>query len=135
MEHKVTTNQPAPKHTPLRSRILWAMCLAIAGAMGLAGSGSGSGSGSGNPATVDPLPDWINTTGNLMCIVIGVLVLLPRTRFVGAVLAALMMLASMAANYWVDGAAYFVKVLPFNMITLALAIAVVWHDQGSRHDH
>ncbi len=129
MEHKVTNNQPAPKHTPRRRGIQWAMCLAIAGAMGLAASGSG------NPATIDPLPDWINTASNLMCIVIGVLVLVPRTRFVGTVLAALMMLASMATNFGVDGAAYFVKVLPFNLITLALALAAAWQDKRARHGH
>jgi hypothetical protein len=123
MKNNVSSNSSAQKR---QSGIQWVICLAIAVAMGLAASGSG------NPATVDPLPDWINTGSNLMCIVIGALVLWPRTRFVGAVAAALMMVVSMATNYWVDGAAYFIKVLPFNLITLALSAIVAWHHRGQR---
>ncbi|MEI8302771.1 MAG: hypothetical protein WCG13_05725 [Burkholderiales bacterium] len=92
-------------------------------------------SGSGNPETLEPLPDWVNIGANLLCVVIGLLVLLPRTRAVASLAAALNMVASMFTNYWVDGPAYFLRVLPFNAITLLLALAVVWHyreDLGMR---
>jgi len=119
-----TPNPGSPPDTPLRRGILWIMCLAIAFAMGLAASGSGS------QATADPLPDWVNTASNLICIVIGGLILVPRMRFVGAVAAALMMVASMVTNYWVDGAAYFFQVLPFNLVTLSLAVIVARYHRG-----
>lgn len=50
-----------------------ALCVLIALAMGLAASGSG------NPATLEPLPDWINIGSNALCVLIGVMVLVPRT--------------------------------------------------------
>jgi hypothetical protein len=99
----------------------WVLCLLIAAAMVLAASGSG------NPATADPLPDWVNTSANLMCLIIAAFVLLPRTRFWGAVAAGVNMLASVATNLHVDGAAYAMQVLPFNLATLALCLAVIWH--------
>jgi hypothetical protein len=87
-------------------------------------------SGSGNPATEQPLPDWVNTGANLLCVFIGVLVLLPRFRAVGAIAAALNMVASMFTNYQVDGYAYFVHVLPFNLVTLALSLVLAWHHRS-----
>ena len=87
-------------------------------------------SGSGNPATEQPLPDWVNTGANLLCVFIGVLVLLPRFRVVGAIAAALNMVASMVTNYQVDGYAYFVHVLPFNLVTLALSLVLAWHHRS-----
>ncbi len=103
------------------------LCVLIALAMGLAASGSG------NPETVEPLPDWINIGSNALCVLIGLMVLVPRTRLWGALAAALMMLVSMATNYAVDGRAYFLQVLPFNVITLAVALIIVrhhWADLG-----
>jgi hypothetical protein len=95
--------------------------LLVAAAMFLAASGSG------NPATVKPLPDWVNTGANVLCMFIGFLVLLPRFRAVAAIAAALNMAASMVANYQVDGYAYFVHVLPFNIVTLSLSLVLAWH--------
>lgn len=99
----------------------WVLCLLIAAAMVLAASGSG------NPATAEPLPDWVNTGANVLCLIIAAFVLLPRTRFWGAVAAGVNMLASVATNVHVDGAAYAMQVLPFNLATLALCVAVIWH--------
>jgi hypothetical protein len=45
----------------------------------------------------------------------------------GAVAAGVNMLASVATNVHVDGAAYAAQVLPFNLATLALCVAVIWH--------
>lgn len=61
--------------------VYWLLCLLIAAAIVLAASGSG------NPATADPLPDWLNTGANLLCLVIAVFVLLARTRVWGAMAA------------------------------------------------
>lgn len=101
--------------------VYWVLCLLIAAAMGLAASGSG------NPATADPLPDWVNTGANLLCLVIAAFVLMPRTRVWGAVAAGVNMVASVATNFRVDGATYAMQVLPFNLATLALCVAVIWH--------
>jgi hypothetical protein len=99
--------------------LTWILCLVVAAAMVLAASGSG------NPATLDPLPDWINTGSNLLCLAIAGAVLLPSTRVWGAGAAAAMMAVSMATNYWVDGPDYFVRVLPFNLVTLAGALMIL----------
>jgi hypothetical protein len=101
--------------------VYWVLCLLIAAAMVVAASGSG------NPATAEPLPDWVNTGANLLCLIIAAFALLPRTRVWGALAAALNMLASVATNVLVDGAAYAMQVLPFNLATLALRVAVIWH--------
>lgn len=84
-------------------------------------------SGSGNPATVDPLPDWINITSNVVCVIIGIFVLNPGTRFIASIFAALNMVASMVTNYKVDGYDYFLQALPFNIVTLVLALVLIYH--------
>ena len=92
--------------------------------MGLAASGSG------NPATAEPLPDWINAGANLLCVAIAVLVLLPRTRAIGAMAAGVNMVISMVTNILVDGVTYALLVLPFNIVTIALSVIVAWHHRG-----
>lgn len=76
------------------------------------------------------MPDWGNTSANLLNLLIAVLVLVPRTRIWGAVAAALMMILSMITNAQVDGFAYFLQVLPFDLGTLAVAVVLAWHHRG-----
>ena len=83
--------------------------------------------GSGNPATVAPLSDAVNIAANVLAVVIGLLVLVPRTRALGGLLAGLNMVASMVTNYTVDGLDYFLQVLAFDLASLALALIVLWH--------
>jgi hypothetical protein len=83
--------------------------------------------GSGNPATAAPLSDAVNLAANVLAVVIGLLVLVPRTRALGGLLAGLNMAASMVTNYTVDGLDYFLQVLAFNLASLALALMVLWH--------
>ena len=104
--------------------VLWVLSGLIAAAMVLAASGSG------NPETAEPLPDWINIGANLICIVIAVLVLLPRFRAMGAIAAGVNMIISMVTNVLVDGQAYALMVLPFNIVTLALSVLVAWHHRA-----
>lgn len=123
---KPTTTMESDSPT---TRVLhWMLCLLIAAAMVLAASGSG------NPDTAEPLPDWINSGSNILCVLIGILVLLPRTRAWGAIAAALMMIVSMTTNFVIDGPGYFVKVLPFNLVVLAISLAVAWHHRGDLHN-
>ena len=86
-----------------------------------------SASGSGNPTTEQPLPDVVNTASNVLCVFIGIFVLIPVTRAMASAAAALNMLASMLTNYLVDGHAFFLQVLPFNLTALGLSLVVLWH--------
>ena len=82
--------------------------------------------GSGNPATVNPLPDWVNVTSNLLCLLIVAMVFSSRLKLWAAGAAAVMMVLSMITNYTIDGPAYFWHVVPFNLGTLACAAALFW---------
>ena len=121
------TPGPDTRWDGARAHILFSLiALIVALAMFAAASGSG------NPATLQPLPDWVNTGSNVLCVIIGVLVVLPRTRARASLAAGINMVVSMITNYVVDGPAYFLKVLPFNVITLILALVLVWR---YRADH
>ena len=107
--------------SPAMRGLFWILALATSATQVLCALGSG------DPDTAQPLADWINTTANLLNILIAVLVFLPATRFWGAVAAAIIMIVSAITNFQVDGYAYFLKVLPFDVLALALAAVVAWH--------
>ena len=119
--------QPTPvmrQDSPALRRIFGVLTLATAATQVLCALGSGS------PDTAHPLADWVNTAANLLNILIALLVLLPATRWWGAVAAAIIMMVSMVTNARVVGLAYFLQVLPFDLLALALAGAVAWHHRG-----
>ncbi len=84
-------------------------------------------SGSGNPTTAEPLPTWVDMSANVVAALIGLLVLLPKTRGVGSIAAILLMLLSMVVNYNVDGYAFFLRALPFNLGTVVIAFILARH--------
>ena len=84
-------------------------------------------SGSGSPATVDPLPDWLNNTANFFNIAIGIGVFIPRMRVLSAVLSVLITVASIATNYLVDGYEYFLQVLAFDLVLIGVSLFVFFH--------
>ena len=110
--------------SPAMRGIFWILALATSATQVLCALGSG------NPDTAQPLADWVNTTANLLNILIALLVLVPATRFWGAVAAAIIMIVSAITNFQVDGYAYFLKVLPFDVLAFALAAVVAWHHRG-----
>ena len=110
--------------SPAMRGLFWILALATSATQVLCALGSG------DPDTAQPLADWINTTANLLNILLAVLVLLPATRFWGAVAAAIIMIVSAITNFQVDGYAYFLKVLPFDVLAFALAAVVAWHHRG-----
>lgn len=110
--------------SPTLRGVFWILTIATAATQVLCALGSG------NPDTAQPLADWINTTANLLNILIAILVLLPATRFWGALAAAIIMTVSTITNFQVDGYAYFLKVLPFDVLAFALAAVVAWHHRG-----
>ena len=86
-----------------------------------------SGSGSGDFVTEDPPPDWLNISGNVFAAIVGVLVLIPRTRALGSILAVANMFLSMYLNYRFDGVDYFAQLIPYNTVTIMLASILVGH--------
>lgn len=84
-------------------------------------------SGAGAPEQVQPSPSWLDVGGNILSIVFGVLVLLPRTRIVGVLYAVFIMFLSMYLNYTFDGVAFFVAAIPYNTVTIALSSILVGH--------
>jgi hypothetical protein len=84
-------------------------------------------SGSGHPGTSEPLPEWLNSTANAINIVIGIIVLVPRTRVLAASLSVVVTLVSMVTNYLVDGFDYFLQVLPFSLVLLGVSLYVYFH--------
>ena len=85
-----------------------------------------SGSGSGNPISAPP-PVWVDVGGNVIAALTGVLVLIPRTRIVGAISAVINMFISMYLNYTIDGIEYFALFSPYNTITIMLASILIGH--------
>ena len=83
--------------------------------------------GSGNQTTAEPLPDFVNTAANVLAVFIGIFILIPRTRAIASIAGSLNMLASMLVNYFVDGYAYFLQVLTFDLTALGLSLVVLWH--------
>ncbi|MEM8924137.1 MAG: hypothetical protein AAGD35_11610 [Actinomycetota bacterium] len=100
-----------------------AITVIVAVAMFIAASGSGSG----EYVTAEPPPDALNIAGNVFAAVIGILVLIPRTRIYGAILAVGNMFVSMYLNYTYDGVDYFVDLIPYNTVTIMLASILIGH--------
>ena len=117
-------NPTMQKDTPALRAFSWILALLTVGAQVLCALGSGS------PDTANPMPDWANTTANMLNLIIAVLVLLPRTRVWGALAAALMMILSMVTNVMVDGFDYFLTVLAFDLAAFAVAAALAWHHRA-----
>lgn len=84
-------------------------------------------SGSGNPATLEPLSDWINNAANVANVVIGVIVFIPRTRVLSAGLSVLITLISMVTNFVVDGYDFFLQALAFDLVLIGVSLCVYFH--------
>lgn len=86
-----------------------------------------SGAGSDEFIIEQPLPDWFNIGANVISIIWAVLVLIPRTRIVGAILVLINMALSMWVNYAVGGLEFFAFAVPYNTTTIALACLLIGH--------
>jgi hypothetical protein len=84
-------------------------------------------SGSGSSAGPDSVSGGVHTAMNIANTLIGILVLIPRTRVLGGVLSAIILTMSMVANYVFYGAAYFLKLLPFDGSIFIFSILVSVH--------
>ncbi|MEO1063048.1 MAG: hypothetical protein AAFZ07_16675 [Actinomycetota bacterium] len=86
-----------------------------------------SGSGSGEYVTAEPPPDALNVAGNVFAAIVGILVLVPKSRGIGALLAVANMFVSMYLNYTYDGVDYFVDLIAYNTVTIMLGSILIGH--------
>lgn len=106
------------------SRISYTIiALLVAVAMFIAASGAGPE----DVVSERTLPDWFNIAANIVSIIWAVLVLIPRTRIVGAILVLINMALSMWVNYVVGGVEFFVFAVPYNTTTIGLACLLIGH--------
>ena len=101
----------------------WVIAVLVALAMFVAASGSGSDMPMGDRTT----PGWLDVLGNVFAVVFGILVLIPRTRILGAIFAVANMFMSMYVNYAVDGVGFFVDAIPYNTVTIMLGSILIGH--------
>lgn len=69
----------------------------------------------------------LDNGGNILAMIIAVLVLIPRTRIIGAMLAVVLMFISMYLNFTIDGIAFFARAIPYNTITIMLSSILIGH--------
>jgi len=84
---------------------------------------SGSGPSSGD----DAVSGWVHRAMNGANITIGLLVLMPKTRALAAVLSAVIAAMSMMANDAFYGSAYFFKRLPFDGSLFLVPLLILIH--------
>ncbi len=83
--------------------------------------------GAGHSGTVAPLPAWLNDTANVANVVIGLMVLIPKTRVLAASLSVFITLISMGTNLFITGHEMFLEVLPFNLVLIGVSLYVHLH--------
>ena len=86
-----------------------------------------SGAGSDDFVIEQPLPDWFNIGANVVSIIWAVLVLIPSTRIIGALLVLFNMVGSMIVNYVVGGLEFFAFAVPYNTATIGLTCLLIGH--------
>ncbi|MEM9131986.1 MAG: hypothetical protein AAF962_03815 [Actinomycetota bacterium] len=99
----------------------------IAVAVALAMVAAASGAGPEEPLTDRTLPDWFHVGGNVLSLGYAVLVLIPRTRILGAILAVASMFLSMYVNYEFAGVDFFVDAIAYNTVTIMLGSVLIGH--------
>ena len=109
-----------------------AIAVLVAIAMLIAASGSGTGVyASGEPTLGRLLLDY---GGNIFAVIIAFLVLIPRTRILGAILAVILMFISIYLNYTFDGIEFFARAIPYNTVTIMLGSILIGHYFEDLHD-
>ncbi|MEM8857929.1 MAG: hypothetical protein AAGD96_06390 [Chloroflexota bacterium] len=97
----------------------------VAIAMLIAASGAGTETYATGEPTLGRL--ILDNGGNVLAVIFAVLVLIPRTRIVGAISAVILMFISMYLNYTLDGIEFFARAIPYNTITIMLASILTGH--------
>ena len=81
----------------------------------------------GHSTTVFPLPAWVNDTANVANFLIGLLVLIPKTRTLSASLSVVVTLIAIATNYSLVDYDLFLASLPFNLVLIGVSLYVYLH--------
>lgn len=97
----------------------------VAIAMIIAASGSGTETYASGEPTLGRLV--LDNGGNLLALIFAILVLVPRTRIIGAISAVILMFISMYLNYTLDGIEFFARAIPYNTITIMLGSILIGH--------
>ena len=82
---------------------------------------------SGPSEGFDPVPDWVHSAMNVAATIIGILVLIPKTRAFGALLSTIISTMSMSANYKFYGFTYFENLIPFNGFIFMVSLLTLIH--------
>jgi len=81
-------------------------------------------SGSGPSTGADPVAGWVHTAMNITNVMIAILVLIPKTRALGALLSTIILLISMSANLTFYGFSYFLKLSLFDLAFFIPSIVI-----------
>jgi len=84
-------------------------------------------SGSGPSTGADPVAGWVHIAMNIANVIIALLVLIPKTRALGAMLSTIILLISMSANLTFYGFAYFLKLSSFDLAFFIPSIVIFIH--------
>ena len=84
-------------------------------------------SGSGPSTGADPVAGWVHTAMNIANVIIALLVLIPKTRALGAMLSTIILFISMSANLTFYGFAYFLKLSSFDLAFFIPSIVIFIH--------
>ncbi|MEM9954452.1 MAG: hypothetical protein AAF846_22780 [Chloroflexota bacterium] len=101
----------------------WILVIIVALALFVAAAGAGPE----DYIPANPLEDWFNVAANIVCVIFGFLVLIPRTRIIGALFGVIYMFGAMYINYTVAGVDFFVSAIPYNTISLTVSSILVGH--------
>jgi len=84
-------------------------------------------SGSGPSTGADPIAGWVHTAMNVVNVIIALLVLIPKTRALGAMFSTIILFISMSANLTFYGFAYFLKLSSFDLVFFIPSIVIAIH--------
>jgi len=84
-------------------------------------------SGSGPSTGADPVAGWVHTAMNVVNVIIALLVLIPKTRALGAMFSTIILFISMSANLTFYGFAYFLKLSSFDLAFFIPSIVIAIH--------
>ena len=84
-------------------------------------------SGSGPSSGADPVSGWVHSAMNVANVIIAILIVIPKTRTLGAILSTIILSISMSANLTFYGLTYFLKFLPFDLAFFIPSIVIFIH--------
>jgi len=109
--------------TESKQEKLFYMLLVLLTALGQFLCASGSGAAAGN----DAVAGWVHTAMNVANTSIGILIFIPKTRALAALLSGIISALSMTANDTFYDFAFFIKRLPFDGSLFSVSVVLLVH--------